>query len=200
MVMKVLLLGPRRPGWIEKFRAFGDELIQTEERLNAHEPWLDTIDYLVSYGYRHILSSAVLGRFGIRAINLHVSLLPWNRGADPNIWSFLEDTPKGVSIHVIDEGLDTGPVLLQEKVIMVDSDTLRTSYDRLTHTIERLFWDNWERLRECKIPPQEQPKGGTIHYKKDLQPYLHLLTDGWDTPVKPLIGRAKILTEGRGTD
>ncbi|AGA56415.1 methionyl-tRNA formyltransferase [Thermobacillus composti KWC4] len=198
--MKVLLLGPQRPGWEEKFRAFGDEMIHAEDRLTGDEPWLNRVDFLVSYGYRHILRPAVFDRFGNRAINLHISLLPWNRGADPNVWSFLEDTPKGVTIHVIDERLDTGHILLQEEVAMNELDTLRTSYNRLTQTIERLFWDNWEQLRACRIMPKAQPRGGSMHYKKDLHPYLHLLTDGWDTPVQALIGRAKLLKERRETD
>jgi methionyl-tRNA formyltransferase len=198
--MKVLLLGPRRIGWEEKFRAYGDDMMQTEERLNGDEPWLDNTDVLVSYGYRHILRPAVFERFGIRAINLHISMLPWNRGADPNAWSFLEDTPKGVSIHVIDKGLDTGDLLLQEEVTMDDSETLRTSYDKLTRSIERLFWSHWEQLREGIIVPKPQPQGGSMHYKKDLNSYLHLFTDGWDTPVRLLIGRAKLRTEGRKSD
>ena len=195
--MRILLLGPRRVGWEEKFRAFGDELIQTEERLIGYEPWLDSIDFLISYGYRYILRPAVFERFGIKAINLHISLLPWNRGADPNIWSFLENTPKGVSIHVIDEGLDTGPILLQEEVTMDECETLRTSYNKLTNTIEQLFWNNWPLIRSGKIIPKQQPAGGSFHYKKDLNSYLYLLSEGWDTPVRKLIGQAINKPEGR---
>ncbi|MCL0081308.1 hypothetical protein M1N64_03665 [Peptococcaceae bacterium] len=49
-----------------------------------------------------------MDKFQGRAINLHISFLPWNRGADPNFWSFIENAPVGVSIHYLDEGIDTG--------------------------------------------------------------------------------------------
>eukprot|EP00392_Amoebophrya_sp_AT5.2_P019205 g19951.t1 len=63
-------------------------------------------DYCVSYGYRHIIRTPVIeGMFDRkRIINLHISYLPYNRGADPNLWSILERTPPGVTIHHIDEG------------------------------------------------------------------------------------------------
>ena len=50
-------------------------------------------------------------------INLHISYLPYNRGSYPNYWSFKENTPNGVSIHHIDDGIDTGPVLVQKNHI-----------------------------------------------------------------------------------
>ena len=39
-------------------------------------------------------------------VNLHISYLPFNRGSHPNYWSFVENTPKGVSIHEIDEQIE----------------------------------------------------------------------------------------------
>ena len=52
-----------------------------------------SIEYAVSYRYRHIIRKAVIEYLNGNIINLHVSFLPWNRGADPNLWSFLENTP-----------------------------------------------------------------------------------------------------------
>ena len=66
------------------------------------------IDFIVSYRYRHIISPEVINEIGGKVINLHISLLPWNRGADPNFWSWLEDTPKGVTIHYVDKGINIG--------------------------------------------------------------------------------------------
>ena len=87
-------------------------------------------DALVSYRYRHILKGDVLGAFPDRAWNLHISLLPWNRGADPNLWSFLERTPKGVTIHHMDEGLDTGDLVAQRELHFdLDAHTLDSAYD-----------------------------------------------------------------------
>ena len=50
-----------------------------------------------------------------------MSYLPWNRGADPNFWSILEDTPKGVTIHIMDESIDTGDILYQKDPLEFNS-------------------------------------------------------------------------------
>jgi methionyl-tRNA formyltransferase len=158
--------------------------------LDVHSSVLQGVDFLLSYRYRHILSKHVLDLFAGRAVNMHISLLPWNRGSDPNLWSFLENTPKGVTIHCLDEGIDTGPILIQREVPNSTGDTLRTSYDRLVATIEQLFAENWGLLRAGLIKPVPQPRGGTFHRSRDKERFMHLLTKGWDTPVAGLIGKA----------
>lgn len=46
-------------------------------------------------------------------MNLHISYLPWNKGADPNFWSCIDGTPAGVTLHHIDAGVDTGDIIAQ---------------------------------------------------------------------------------------
>ncbi|MBI5231871.1 MAG: formyl transferase [Coriobacteriales bacterium] len=188
--MRVLFLGPPRPRIEDCVTACGDTLVRTESRLSPTEPPVTESDFIVSYGYRHIISADVLRLFGHCAINVHISKLPWNRGADPNIWSFLEDTPKGVSIHVLDEGLDTGPLLAQVDVPIDEGDTLRVSYDRLSAAAVDLFCENWPRIRTGELPAIPQVGQGTSHRSADRIRYEHLLTKGWDTPVSGLVGKA----------
>lgn len=188
--MKILMLGPSQPELAEFLAAYGDEVVWWEDRLTGASDILRDIDLLVSYGYRHLLKADVLEKFPARAINLHISLLPWNRGADPNLWSFLEDTPKGVTIHYIDTGLDTGAVLAQEEVGYDLEDTLRTSYKRLAGAIEELFKRKWPEIREDRLKAVPQSSGGSYHCLRDREKFEHLLTDGWDTPVSKLIGKA----------
>ncbi len=188
--MKVLLLGPARPR-VETFLAsVGDMVHRYEDRLTANSEVLDGVDFIVSYGYRHLIKEDVIKKFPRRIINLHISFLPFNRGADPNLWSFLEDTPKGVTIHYIDKGLDTGEILAQKKVEYTVDDTLRTMYDKLTHAIEDLFCEKWGAIRSFQCQSFPQPPGGSYHRLKDKEKYLPLLTQGWDTPVRELIGQA----------
>jgi len=106
--MSILLLGPDHPGLIAFLAKEGHRVVRTEDRLTQDAPVLEGIEWLISYGYRHIFKPEVIQRFRGRIINLHISFLPWNRGVDPNQWSFLQDTPKGVTIHFIDEGIDLG--------------------------------------------------------------------------------------------
>ena len=49
------------------------------------------------------------------SINLHLSYLPFNRGKNPNVWSIIESTPCGATIHKIDEKIDTGKIYVRKK-------------------------------------------------------------------------------------
>ncbi|AFZ50830.1 formyltransferase family protein [Dactylococcopsis salina] len=188
--MKVLLLGPERSEIIGALDKSGDEVEIIEKKLSVNDPIIQEVDFLISYGYRHILRKDILSKFQNKAINIHISLLPWNRGADPNLWSFLENTPKGVTIHYLDEGIDTGNILVQTETEFTNEDTLRTSYEKLNELAIELFQSSWLKIREGKIPSQPQPGGGSLHRLQDRERYKHLLTNGWDTPVINLIGKA----------
>jgi methionyl-tRNA formyltransferase len=189
--MRILYLGPLHKEMAGFIATGGDEVVQTEESVQPGDAQLGAADFIVSYGYRHLLRREIVAQFAKRAVNLHISLLPWNRGADPNLWSFLEDTPKGVTIHYIDSGIDTGDVVAQRAVEHLSMDTLRTSYLRLEREIERLFRECWPRLREGKVDASRQRPGGSFHRTADRAAVQHLLVQGWDTPVANLIGRAQ---------
>lgn len=188
--MIVLVLGPRTDAIASVVIAGGDEVIQRDSPLAPGERF-DGTDFLVSFGYRHIIKPDVLEQFQGRAINIHISLLPWNRGADPNLWSFLEDSPKGVTIHVIDEGLDTGPILAQEEVRPSPDDTLKTSYERLIERAIALFSMEWPALRDGRVVPRRQVGEGSRHSSRDKARFEKLMPKGWETPITELIGRAK---------
>lgn len=188
--MKVLCLGPHRKDLESFLSSQGDEPIFTEEPLKESSSLLNGTDFLVSFGYRHVLSEKVLALFSRRAVNIHISYLPWNRGADPNLWSFLEDTPKGVSIHYLSGKLDGGDILSQEKADLSHDETLRTSYERLIGQAERLFEKNWPLMKAGKSPVFPQKPGGSFHRIGDSAVYKPLLQAGWDTPVRELVGKA----------
>jgi methionyl-tRNA formyltransferase len=190
--MNVLLLGGMpsllRP-IVEKTNCIA---LETEEKISVDFLQTHSVDFVVSYRYRHIILKDIIDYLKGQIINLHISLLPWNRGADPNLWSFLEDTPKGVTIHVIDAGIDTGDIIAQRSVAFdLDHETLKTTYDKLNHDIIQLFSEYWQLIKGKEVAPKKQPAGGTFHRTADKAPYSHLLREkGWATPVKELIGRA----------
>ena len=188
--MRVLLLGPFRQSLVDFFESHGDSVQCYDGRINADMSMVKEADWLISYGYRNLIRQEVLNQFGHQAINLHISLLPWNRGADPNLWSFLEDSPKGVTIHRLEQALDTGEIIAQKEVFFDKMDTLRTSYDKLTVEIETLLQNIWDDLKMGLIHPAPQPAGGSFHKLIDKERYLPLLFQGWDTPVNCLIGKA----------
>ena len=73
-------------------------------------------DVIISFGYRKIIKK-FLQSLKRPIINLHVSYFNFNRGSHPNFWSFIEGTPKGVSIHEINEIIDSGNLILRKKNI-----------------------------------------------------------------------------------
>ncbi len=182
--MKVLYLGPHSP-LIDFLTEYGETVYRWDQPLqllmNDFQP-----DFIVSYGYRYKIPKDVVERYRGRTINLHIGYLPWNRGADPNLWSFIDNAPKGVSIHYVDDGIDTGDIICQTPVPWFDEDTLRSTYERLQRVIQAMFRDNW---KEIKNHPEtvKQNGMGSFHLKKDLEKVKHLLSYGWDTPVKTLI-------------
>jgi methionyl-tRNA formyltransferase len=184
---KVLFLGPEDSPLIPWLQEHGEEVIQTADKLSAQAVAKQEFSFLVSYGYRHILRKDILDIFPNKAINLHISYLPWNRGADPNFWSFVEDTPKGVTIHYLDEGVDTGDIIVQQE-IEFDSDleTLATSYEKLQAAIQDLFKKNWQNIKSEKCQRQKQIGNGSTHKVKDKEGLSHLLTNGWNTVVSVL--------------
>ena len=184
---KTLFLGPKKSTIFSWLKSQNEAVEQTTEKLSAS--WLkdNRFDFLVSYGYRHIISPEVLRLFPRRAVNLHISYLPWNRGADPNIWSFFEDSPKGVTIHYIDEGIDTGNIIAQRYLEFdQNTETLASSYTALTQAIEALFMQYWQQIKLQSCPNIIQPSSGTYHAAADLDKLKSLLTEGWDTPVNKI--------------
>ena len=188
---RLLFLGPEQSpllGWLADQEP---DLAQTSEKISADYLQRNKIGFAVSYGYRHILRGPVLERLPDRLINLHISMLPWNRGADPNLWSFAENTPKGVSIHYIDSGVDTGDLIARRTVrFQSEGETLATTYKTLQQDIQALFQEHWNAMRAGRCERAAQPKGGSTHRLRDKDPLLHLLTDGWGTPVSVLMDYA----------
>ena len=155
----------------------------TVERIDDLDPVMAVV-----HGYRLILRRPVLDRLPDRIVNLHISYLPYNRGADPNLWSLLEDTPAGVTIHYVDEGVDTGDVIAQRRLELADDETLATSYAALQAAMLELFREHWPSIREGRCGRRPQLGSGTSHRVADRAAVEHLLTAGWDTPVGALRG------------
>jgi len=189
--VKVLILSAYPEALEPAIAGAGDTSIATTEKVPPE--WLEArgVEFLVSYGYRHLIHDNVIARFPGRIINLHISLLPWNRGADPNLWSWVDDTPKGVTIHQIDAGLDTGDILIQEPVAFGGDETLASSYAALRAAIEALFAGSWPDLRAGRIPPRPQTGAGSTHTARDKEPLMARLPLGWDTPVAEVIRAAR---------
>lgn len=188
--MTILVLGHNSTAVAAIVRGYGDVVIENSDCIDIDYLRDNEIDFIISYGYRHIIRRPVINFLKDRIINLHISLLPWNRGADPNLWSFLENTPKGVTIHYIDEGIDTGDIIAQKPVTFnEDGETLATTYEKLQSEIIQLFAESWSAMRQLRYIGYRQNGAGSYHKSSDKVRYQYLLTKGWNTPINSLVGR-----------
>jgi phosphoribosylglycinamide formyltransferase-1 len=109
-----------------------------EERDRVMATWLEEhhTELVVLAGYMHLLTDPFLRRFPGRIVNVHPSLLP----AFPGVHAIRDALaagadPTGVTVHVVDEGLDTGPVLAQEPVPLEPRETLVERVHAVEHRL-----------------------------------------------------------------
>lgn len=87
-------------------------------------PDLLVLAFVTSFVPNEMIAAARLG-----GINYHPSLLPKYRGGSAINWAIINgETETGVTIHCIDQGVDTGPILLQERVAIAPDDTVKSLY------------------------------------------------------------------------
>ena len=140
---------------------------------------------VVSYNYKHIVSKEIIDLMDGNIINLHISYLPWNRGCHPNLWSFIDDTPKGVTIHKMAVGLDTGDIICQRHVSFDEqTETLASTYRRLNEEIVDLLKQNWDEIYGGKYTACPQTGNSTYHRQKELMPLLNRKDFSWDMTVR----------------
>lgn len=133
---------------------------------------LNIYNLIISFGYKHILTKDILENYKKPIINLHMSYLPFNKGAHPNFWSFMDNTPSGVTIHEINEKIDSGNIIVQ-KLIHFDvnknkSLNFRKTYEQLFFETEDLFIKNFKKILNRKYKSYKQKELGTFHSKKEL--------------------------------
>ena len=100
--------------------------------------WLEEhgVELVVLAGYMHLLTPPFLRRFPGRIVNVHPSLLPAFPGAhaiDDALAAGVDET--GVTVHYVDDGLDTGPVIAQEPVAVDPRETLEERIHAVEHRL-----------------------------------------------------------------
>ncbi len=133
------------------------------EAISALKP-----DLGVSLLFNFILRKTLLDVFPAGVINLHPGYLPFNRGQYPNVWSLVDRTPAGVTLHYIDEGVDTGDIIAQQRVDVDPADTGETLYRKLERASVELFKETWPLIRSGSPPRRPQTGAGTSHRTADV--------------------------------
>lgn len=151
----VLQIDPKRYSTRESYEA------AILKRLDEME-----IEYIVLAGYMRLVGTTLLRAFPNRIINLHPSLLPLfpgMRSIEQAYQAGMSET--GVTVHFVDEGMDTGPIILQRSLAIEADDTLETLTEKI-HALEHVLLPEAVNLvvsgrvklcgREVKIKEEEQ--------------------------------------------
>ena len=125
----------------EEFNAAIADIIQT------YNP-----DYIVLAGYMRILTPAFVQRFPMRILNIHPSLLPAFQGlhAQAQAWEYGVKV-SGCTVHFVDSGLDSGPIIAQRTVEVLDTDTEADLSERILKQEHQLYSQVLSWLAEGKI-------------------------------------------------
>ena len=136
---------------------------------------LHHVELVVLAGFMRILSPRFINRFPARIMNIHPALLPAFPGLDAQQQAIDYGVKvSGATVHFVDEGMDSGPIILQEAVPVETEDTVATLSERILHLEHRLYVRAIRLYCEGRIgidgravkilPPRQKPKEeGELH-------------------------------------
>jgi methionyl-tRNA formyltransferase len=161
------------------------------EALDALEP-----DAIVVVAYGEILTPDVLDIPRLGAVNVHFSVLPRRRGAAPVARAILEgDEVTGVTVMLMDEGLDTGPVLLTAETPIGDEEDAGSLGARLADLGGPLLIEALRGLDDGSLEPRSQDHAGATHAPKLLPDER---TIDWTHPSDAIVRRVRAFAPDPG--
>ena len=162
---------------LEELRSFPDTKViyySNDENLIKELAGIDVV--ILAYWGKLIKGELFrLPRYGY--INLHTSYLPYGKGKHPHYWSIVEDTPYGVSIMKIDEGLDTGDIIFQKEIKISWLDTGKSLYFKGIRAIEELLEEKKYDILNLDFCTKQQSGTGTFHYGKEIEENSQIVLD-----------------------
>jgi len=184
---RVLVLGPaersRVPIVALEERGYEVSLGSHHDEIYANGPY----DLVVCSGYHLRIPPTICDEFSGRIINIHAGCLPWARGIGPTLFSTMLDYPLGTSIHLIDSGLDTGDLLLEDRMDVRPNDTLRTLYARLLEDVNQLFVKFLDLLvsnRATRAPQRQVGPRAYSRNRTEFETVLEVCPNGYDTELE----------------
>ena len=130
------------------------------EEIQKFEP-----EVIVVVAFGQIIPKTILDMPKYGCVNVHASLLPKYRGAAPIQWAVIDGEEKsGVTTMQMDEGLDTGDMLLTEEVILAEDETGGSLFDKLSEVGAQLLLKTLDALEDGTVVPQPQPEESPTPY------------------------------------
>lgn len=116
----------------------------------------------------NIISKKVYSSIKYGFVNTHNSFLPNNKGMHPYYWAVVENCQYGVTLHWINEGIDTGDIIAQEKIKIGWEDNADSIYRKSLEKMVSLFKQTYPDLRNGKFLSITQANSGSFHYASEL--------------------------------
>jgi methionyl-tRNA formyltransferase len=163
----------------ELARSFGCETLSIDEinEQNAAAIFAG-VEIIFLAWWPRIIPAYMINAPGTGVVNFHPSLLPYNRGRNYNFWTIVENTPFGVTLHFVDEGIDSGDILFQSRIEKGWEDTGETLYLKAQKEIVSLFKARYLDIIAGKYTRTPQnPEQGQMHYFKELDPASRIYLD-----------------------
>ena len=126
-------------------------------------------DVIIVIAFGQIIPKEILEMTPYGCINIHASLLPKYRGAAPIQWAVIDgEEISGVTTMHMDEGLDTGDMLLKKEIVLEAKETGGTLHDKIAQAGASLCLETLRKLEAQEIVPQKQPKESPTPYARML--------------------------------
>lgn len=124
-------------------------------------------DVLISINYLFLIDQDIINVPKILAFNIHGSLLPKYRGRTPHIWAIINNEKfTGITAHIIDKGIDTGPIIGQVKIDIDERDTGGNLLTKFNLEYPKLIFDTLEKIRNNTLSYKEQIHQFSTFFKK----------------------------------
>ncbi len=176
------------PSDVKKFAEEKGLRIFQPQKVRKNEEFLNEIrainpDVIVVVAYGKILPQELLDIPKYGAINVHGSLLPKLRGAAPIQWSVLNgDKESGITTMFMDSGMDTGDIILQEKVEIGENETTGELFEHLADVGAKLLVETLRKIEQIK-------NENDIKYVSEVKEKIGAIKQGNDFTLAPMINK-----------
>lgn len=142
---------------------------ESDEQILKELSSLPPFDLGILAWWPKLISPAVISLAKQGFINTHPSLLPHNRGKHYNFWALVEQAPFGVSLHFVEQGIDSGDIVAQMPISYNWEDTGESLYFKARQAMVDLLQSTYPQIRKGRLQrtPQDLSKG-SLHYASEL--------------------------------
>jgi len=164
----------------------GFEYIYYDQDINYNLCKLQKINLVIKDRYPFDLSNHFWLRKN-KILSLIPAYLPFNKGTDSNLWSFIDETPKGGSIFFLYSSDYDIDVLRRFKITFNKNDTLSTSFEKIFFKLYNELYTIFPLIIKNKHPVLTiDKKSGSLHTREDSRNFIEWLPEGYNTKVSEI--------------